>query len=408
MGIFDALTFNPQGYGGQGGGLLDMLRSFQMQQQYQPSNGFGDAAMPPGAQPTQGGPDRMIPVGDYQMPQFGNPMPQQPVPQPPMQANAQMPQAAPMQQQGGNFLDKLNAGFQSLGNGGSIIGALTGNHTDPASKQQNLTIQALRARGVPEADIALAASNPEIMKALLPRLWPQLKPHNVGNTVGAWNEATGKFAPQYSDPKTEKVSAGESLVSVNGTTATPISGLPAPQPKFDDVASIRKEVGGLPEVKRYAEAAPIYRSMQQSRDVNTAAADLDFVYGVAKIFDPESVVREGEMKLVGKAQSLPEDIKGMMGQVAMAKGRLTPEARQRILEVAQTRMNELRGAFDTRVKPYGEIAGRFNMRPEDVLPSVPDMPALSPLKPAAPTAPQGAVSPGNYMWMPGKGLVPTK
>ena len=53
--------------------------------------------------------------------------------------------------------------------------------------------------------------------------------------------------------------------------------------------------------------------MINSAQKNTAASDLDFVYGIAKIFDPESVVREGEMKLAAGAQSIPQQLQRLDG-----------------------------------------------------------------------------------------------
>lgn len=436
MGLFDGL-FDAQGYSGQGGGLLDMLRNIQVQQQYQPGAGFSPPAATfaerfdalPQAQatprdsfaqrfePAYDQPSGYMKVGDYNMPQFGPRELYQPqqaqIPPNAQPTQGQMPPQAPATPQPPNQSAGTPPAFlqpqSPSGFGGAMRGLVANAHTGPIGalmgavggamgmgqgNPQDVARQNLKAQYdalvpiIGPQKAMLAVMNPEYAKAFMGQIAPTYKPHNIGETAGAFNEADGSYKPLYTSPKTEKVGSGETLVQLSGgtpnapRTATPVSGVPSAQPKFEDVASIRKEVGGLPETKRYAEAAPIYRSMIQSRDVNTAAADLDFVYGVAKIFDPESVVREGEMKLVGKAQSLPEDIKGMMGQVAMAKGRLTPEARQRILEVAQTRMSELRGAYDTRVKPYGEIAGRFNMRPEDVLPSVPDMPKLAPLSSA--------------------------
>lgn len=260
---------------------------------------------------------------------------------------------------GAGFGDRLMTGVQNFVNAGGplqalangISGLATGNRTDPQGMmEQNIRakFEAFKREGLTNSQAMLAAMDPKASEIAVQRLLEKKK-------YSFAQAQDGSFVNQ--DPDTGRVNLAY------GT----------PGAKFEDVASLRKEVGSLPEVKRYAEAAPIFNSMIKNRDVNTAAADLDFVYGVAKIFDPESVVREGEMKLVGKAQSLPEDIKGMMGQVAMAKGRLTPEARQRILEVAQTRMGELRDSYDTRVNPYSDIARRFNARPEDVIPSVPTM-----------------------------------
>lgn len=157
MAIFDALTFNPQGYGGQGGGLLDLLRSIQMQQQYQPGSGFGESAVPPAAQPTQGGPDRYVPVGDYQMPQFGNPIPQ-PAPQ--------MQQASP------DFGNRLSAGLEGFAAGPGLISKLAGLTQGLSTGQSptNQTAQALIQRGLDPVVAQQVARNPDLMRAVLPSL----------------------------------------------------------------------------------------------------------------------------------------------------------------------------------------------------------------------------------------------
>ena len=100
------------------------------------------------------------------------------------------------------------------------------------------------------------------------------------------------------------------------------------------MASLRKEVGALPEMKRYSEALPSYRSMLKSKSLTHAAGDIDFIYGVAKIFDPDSVVREGEMVIVRRTQSLPKGVKGWLLRIVQGGERLTPEAKERILDVA--------------------------------------------------------------------------
>ncbi len=81
-------------------------------------------------------------------------------------------------QAGGNFLDRLSQGFQSIGNGGSILGAITGNRTDPQSiAQQNLgaqfqaVFQTLRSSGISPQEAGskamLAVMNPEAGKTIL-------------------------------------------------------------------------------------------------------------------------------------------------------------------------------------------------------------------------------------------------
>lgn len=185
MGLLDAL-FSSDTYGGQGGGLLDLIRQSQMQnKQYQPAPGFPQQASfadrfnaVPDAPP--------ISVGNnYQMPRMGAaPLfaPQQDqaaIPPNAQPTQGQLPQqqpAQPQQQQlppqfgGGGYLDRLN-------NGGGLISSLFGD----SGQQQNLSAQyhalrqALVANGetpqVASSKAMIAVSNPEAAKTIIPELF---------------------------------------------------------------------------------------------------------------------------------------------------------------------------------------------------------------------------------------------
>jgi hypothetical protein len=120
---------------------------------YEPSQD----AIPPNAQPTQGQ------VSQGQMPQ----MAPQDVPLPPALGG-----------QAEGFISGLSRGLQSIGNGGSLLGALTGNYTDPQSlAQQNMKAQyyalrqTLQQSGMSPQEAAskamLAVINPEAGKTIL-------------------------------------------------------------------------------------------------------------------------------------------------------------------------------------------------------------------------------------------------
>lgn len=228
MGLLDAL-FQSDNYGGQGGGLLDLIRNASMQNsQYQPSNGFPADAPPasfadrysalPGAppafnpaprqmdsasfDPSTYAPNQAAPigVGSYQMPRMGdagqyqsqqaalppNAQPTQGQLPPAMAAPQQPPQAQPPQalppalggQQDGGFLDNFTRGMQSIGHGGGIISALRGQPNDPVSQQQsNLRAQyqavqqTLVQSGMSQQEASskamLAVMNPEAGKTIL-------------------------------------------------------------------------------------------------------------------------------------------------------------------------------------------------------------------------------------------------
>lgn len=91
----------------------------------------GDAALPANAQPTQG----------------------------------TLPAAAPAEQPSFfSFLNRVNDNFQNMGNGGSLIGAITGNSPN------NQTAQYLVSKGMDPALAKTVTSDPSLLRAVLPSL----------------------------------------------------------------------------------------------------------------------------------------------------------------------------------------------------------------------------------------------
>lgn len=153
--------------------------------------------------------------------------------------------------------------------------------------------------------------------------------------------------------KNQRMLSQDELEKANITLA---GGL-APSKMMEMEDNLRKEYTGSGETKRYIEADPIYRSMVKSATNDTGAADLDLVYGIGKIMDPGSVVREGEMVMVNRSSPFAEMLQGYIGSI-QGQGKLTPETRARLIEMARTRMGELRAAHD-------EIAGGVKSRAEE-------------------------------------------
>lgn len=189
----------------------------------------------------------------------------------------------------------------------------------------------------------------------------EIKYDGDGRVVGAFNK------------KTQAMLSPEDLSKRNINMASGLS-----QAKTWDMEdSLRKEYTGAGETKRYVEADPIFRSMVKSASNDTGAADLDLVYGIGKIMDPGSVVREGEMVMVNKASPFAEMLQGYIGSI-QGQGKLTPETRSRLLEMARTRMGELRMAHDeitggitSRAKERGIDPNRVLSRQYEALPDAP-------------------------------------
>lgn len=150
VGLLDYL-FNPGTYSQGGGGLLSRLQPSLAE--IPQSQGFPGQASP-------------LAVGNYQMPRIGDmaqftPPPADPAALPP---NAQPTQGQlPPPQQGG-FLGAFNENLQTLGNGGSLIGALTG------ARPNNQTAQFLVSKGLDPALARTVVSDPGLLRAVLPQV----------------------------------------------------------------------------------------------------------------------------------------------------------------------------------------------------------------------------------------------
>jgi hypothetical protein len=147
---------------------------------------------------------------------------------------------------------------------------------------------------------------------------------------------------------------------------------PAPgsvTPKFDDVSGMRKEIQQLPSYKNLAAAAPIYKAMSETAGRDSKASDLNLVYGLGKIMDPTSVVREGEMIMVKNTASLPDWLQGAISSLNGGAA-LTPETRQAIMTEAYGRVKGYNDEFQQNMGQYQGIVQRNGINPADVIPEV--------------------------------------
>lgn len=177
-----------------------------------------------------------------------------------------------------------------------------------------------------------------------------------------------------------------------------------PQPGRDpatvgNITTLRKELSGQPGTSRYRTAVPILHSMMGAVDTNTAMSDLDFIYGMAKIFDPESVVREGEMVLVKNAQSLPDQVVGLINKLNAGEATLSSQARRDLVNASLRRVGEYRKQAEGESTDYGNISTQLNINPELVVRPLDAMPAWpvgvpSP-QPASPAPKPATLIPGT-------------
>lgn len=232
---------------------------------------------------------------------------------------------------------------------------------------------------------------------------------------------SGKVIADFSDPSVSSVDGalidnrtGQPLYksSPKGMSVEPGSTVINPQTgevlyqgtgfKPEDVTNMRKEIQGLPSYKSFQQALPSYQSMIDTAKTDSKASDLNLVYGLGKIMDPNSVVREGEMVMVNNTSSLPDWVQGAINSVN-GGSRLEPATRMAILSEARSRMMAYRGALDNDIGQYQGIISRRGMNAADILPtlgSVADVPQLAngtpaPAAPPAPAPAAPAVNPAD-------------
>jgi hypothetical protein len=140
-------------------------------------------------------------------------------------------------------------------------------------------------------------------------------------------------------------------------------------PQTEEITGLRKEVQQLDSYKNVAQAAPVYNSMLDAAGRDTRSADVNLIYGMAKIMDPGSVVRESEMTVAQAIATLPDRIQQGARSLLNAEGRLSNDVRQGIMAEAYSRMNSYRGIFDRDIEQYRGIVGRRGINEADVIPS---------------------------------------
>ncbi len=227
-------------------------------------------------------------------------------------------------------------------------------------------------------------------------LYRSTKPMDVnGHLI---DPTTGQQIADYSNPNVSDVNGtlvdqrtGKVIYqgTPKGVTVEPGSTLVNPQTggvlyqgtgyKPADVTDLRKEIQQLPNYKAYQQAAPVYSSMIDTAKTDSKASDLNLVYGLGKIMDPNSVVREGEMVMVNNTSSLPDWLMGAINSVN-GGSKLEPATRSAILREAKSRMSAYRSVLDNDLGQYRGIIQRRGMNENDIIPTlnpVSDVPDLS-------------------------------
>lgn len=297
----------------------------------------------------------------------------------------------------GNGVDTspVESPWQAVGRVGQ---AMIGGYTDYRAGQQEQAGQAsakealagLLADGSPD-NVAImgAMNNPwltdgqgRIAGMLLEENFRKSRPDwqtftdKASGDVYRWNQNDADAKPEmfFDAPAAprdlETVSKGASIYDPNTGSwiAPPAPGGGPAAADLDDVAKVTKMYEGSPGISRYRTVVPSLTSMQKSLSDTSAISDLDFVYGVAKILDPESVVRESETGLVIQSQSIPDQVVGQLNKLLNGEAALTKGVRKDLFRLARRRGESLKEQAEREVQYFHNFGQGYGIAPDQFRP----------------------------------------
>ena len=157
-----------------------------------------------------------------------------------------------------------------------------------------------------------------------------------------------------------------------GGTLTPIRGGPADpsapaniRKQMEGATGLRKEFDGSDAVKNYRQSLTQFQ--RASTAPNTRAGDLSIVYALGKIFDPASVVREGELKLSKDAQPwLSKMVSEAQSQI-IGTGAIDARTRAAMIDAIRGQVDAMAQSYAQERERFSGYATNYGYRPEDVV-----------------------------------------
>lgn len=172
------------------------------------------------------------------------------------------------------------------------------------------------------------------------------------------------------------------------------------QRMFQREQSLQSDYKNNAVVKNAYGTAASIAQLQAGLKGNSGMDDLALIYGTVKLFDPGSVVKEGEIKLTRSAQSLPGRLSLLVSNVNSGK-LLTPEQRKQIETLLANQVDASRSSIAPIQQDYGERSHRWGADSSFVAPDpfrtsgAEGARVSAPPSPAAPTRPTQTLAPPN-------------
>jgi len=138
---------------------------------------------------------------------------------------------------------------------------------------------------------------------------------------------------------------------------------------------LRKEFQQAPAYKKYTGSISDYnnvvRAATEGEPNNTT--DLNIIYSIAKIFHPDSAVKDGELKLPNATGSIAQQLSSLYTRLLSDRGMMDAETRAHLVSEATRRVNEYKESMNVTNTQYADLARRIGVPPEAVITQVPPM-----------------------------------
>lgn len=143
------------------------------------------------------------------------------------------------------------------------------------------------------------------------------------------------------------------------------SGAAAARGTFKNVQALRKEFDNLPEVKNYKLVLPLFNRAANAPP--TRAGDLSIIYALGKMFDPGSVVREGELVMAGNTAPWLTNLVSKANSQLTGEGALSKDTRAAIIEALKGQMDSLRQPYEQERQRFSDYADENGWEPSSVV-----------------------------------------
>jgi hypothetical protein len=159
---------------------------------------------------------------------------------------------------------------------------------------------------------------------------------------------------------------GQYVVDLDTRAASFLGSVPQEPaaPDFKSERALAKEWSS--ENKQFDDVSYQFNVIEKAAQAGDAAGDIGLVFGIMKMFDPGSVVRESEFAVAQNAAGLPERL-GVIYERLKSGERLTPAQRERFVDLARKLKVSTDDLYSRRMSHYKEIAGAYGMDPSRVV-----------------------------------------